>query len=642
MPRVAASLLLVLLAAGCSSGGPPAPPPTAEAPPGPPTTPRLATVRLERESPIRESSAVVLARIEGARRAIVADEDDGALIEIDLEKDEITSTTTVGARLRDLLVLADGRLAATLPDSAAVVTFTRDDKGTYHEASRARTATEPLAMALDPSDTSLYVSTGASHSLVILGAASLEPRKQFTLAREPRAVLVSGDGERVFVTHASETVVSVVPALGRTGEIETRDIGNRELCSGHGSCAGRRLARNAQAIARVADRGVVVPAAQSLPVPPRFVSKASCFGRRGSKVKLTSDGKPIGYGASDNEAGPPVINDFQTLDAATGAFFGVGMPALTARSCLLPRAAVAIGNDVLVACLGSAIVTRAKGKTFDFSAVKPERPMWRDGAFGTNVTVDSIEVPAGPTGIAVDRDGKEMVVWSSYARALTRIDAVSSRTVAKVELPRRVAREQAWLRGRELFFTNGDKRISADGRACGSCHVDGRDDGASWETGNGRRRTRLLSGEVAAGPYGWKGDSATLEDHVHRTLANLGGKGLPDDELSSLMVYVKSLPKLPSARTLDPEAEHGREIFAAADCGSCHAKGSSDRALHDVGTGGSFLTPTLAGVAMRGQLMHDGRFKDLEALVAGSPGMGRGTALGAEDRRALVHYLETL
>ena len=147
---------------------------------------------------------------------------------------------------------------------------------------------------------------------------------------------------------------------------------------------------------------------------------------------------------------------------------------------------------------------------------------------------------------------------------------------------------------------------------------------------------------MTAGPYGWKGDAATFEDHVHTTITNLDGKGLPEGALADLGAFVKSLPKLPGARGLDAAAERGKELFASADCGSCHAKGASDRAVHYVGTGGPFLTPTLTGVATRGQLMHDGRFKNLDDLLAGSPGMGRATTLATEDRRALLHYLETL
>ena len=174
--------------------------------------------------------------------------------------------------------------------------------------------------------------------------------------------------------------------------------------------------------------------------------------------------------------------------------------------------------------------------------------------------------------------------------------------------------------------------------ACASCHVDGRDDGLTWKTPSGPRRTRLLAGELKVGPYGWTGANTTLDDHVKKTIENLGGKGLPDDERASLESYVTSLPALARATKTD----RGKEIFAKADCGACHVEGRSDRMGHDVGTGGSFLTPTLAGVGTRRELMHDGRYKDLEELLAGANQMGKASLLAEDDRRALARYLETL
>src|SRR4051794_19928480 len=102
---VCLSLAVSALVACSNSGSPPPSPleaPPAAAPPAPPSAP----VRLERESTLRESGAMVLVRVEGARRALVADEDDGALVEIDLDKKAVAVATSIGTRPRDLLVLA--------------------------------------------------------------------------------------------------------------------------------------------------------------------------------------------------------------------------------------------------------------------------------------------------------------------------------------------------------------------------------------------------------------------------------------------------------------------------------------------------------------------------------------------------------
>ena len=45
--------------------------------------------------------------------------------------------------------------------------------------------------------------------------------------------------------------------------------------------------------------------------------------------------------------------------------------------------------------------------------------------------------------------------------------------------------------GRSLFHAVGTRQIAFDGRACASCHPDGRDDGLTWATQEGPRRARI-------------------------------------------------------------------------------------------------------------------------------------------------------
>jgi mono/diheme cytochrome c family protein len=131
---------------------------------------------------------------------------------------------------------------------------------------------------------------------------------------------------------------------------------------------------------------------------------------------------------------------------------------------------------------------------------------------------------------------------------------------------------------------------------------------------------------------------------VKITFKQLGGHGLPPDQLGDLLAYVRSLPTpAPAAPAAQASKEaHGKQLFVRAECDSCHTDGGSDRVVHDVGTGSSFMTPTLAGIGSRRQLMHDGRFASLDDLVAKSSGMGAGSTLSTDERRALVSYLQTL
>lgn len=635
---------------GCRRAPPPdasatAPPVIASPPPTPPPV-RAPTVHIERETPIRESSGLVLGRVSGQRRAFVADEDDAAIVEVDLETNTVARSTSLGTRPRDLILLADGTLAATLPDANAVVLLAREESGGLRETKRAALPVEPIAIGLSPDDSELFVSTGASHTLVKLGAAALDERRRWDLPSEPRAVLVANDGQHVFVSHASESVVSIVP-LEEGKEIAARDIGHGPLFLTDSPSIPRRHARNAQALVRIGERGVVVPAAQALPNPPLSSDFPMPRPRSGASedfdLPSAQGAKMSGYGVSDF-GGEPVLMDVATLDASEGSL--VKGPVIRAgTSCLLPRAAIAVNDRVLVACLGSSRIEQL------------DDPHGRSAMAVLNAIA---EVPRGPSAIASSRDGEHVFVWSAFARKLSRLatqadlrriekpskrprppaKGIERRPSSEIEVPRSVARDESWLRGRELFYSNVDTRISADNRACATCHVDGRDDGLTWSTPAGPRRTRVLAGQLENGPYGWRGEHPTLEAHVKVTFRQLRGTGLPEAELAALLTYVRSLPRPPVRKS--PDVTRGKELFASAECGSCHGDGGSDRNVHDVGTGGGFMTPTLAGIGGRRQLMHDGRYADLDALLVGAKAMGAGSSLSADDRHALVSYLETL
>ncbi len=646
LPR---AVLLLAILPGCHRPSPP-PPAAAAVPDGPP--PPAPVVRLEAEVSTRESSGLVLARIDETRRAFVADEDDQAIVEAD-PAGNTSRTTPLHARPRDLLLLPDGTLAATLPDANAIALLTRDASGAIHETRRVRTPVEPMAMGIAPDGKHVFVSSGASHTLTAYALPDWKEERRWDLPREPRAVAVANDGARVFVTHASTGWVSIVPTSG-DGAVAKVDAGNGVMCTDM-FCTGHRHARGAQAVVRIGEKGIVVPAAQVQPRPPQPRQVKMMVPRpAGSDPFDGIDSEPgprgggmAGYGMGAVEAGPPVFFDVATLDGTTGTRVSEGRFVRNGSGCLLPRAAVAAGDTLVVACLGQDRLEQFKNP---------------HGDSASNLFVTSAEVPKGPTALAVTREANALYVWSAFDRTLSRVAldamipdlpkpskhgtvqserrAMAGKPDVTLAIGRAVARDEAWLRGRELFHKNGDARISVDGRACATCHVDGRDDGLTWDTPAGPRRTRLLAGQLATAPYGWTGEHATLEVHVRNTFKQLGGKGLPEEELAALLTYVRSLPSPPR---LDPgPAQTGPELFARAECDHCHTKGGSDREVHDVGTGGAFMTPTLAGIGTRVQLMHDGRHSSLEELIEKSKRMGTGSELTPAERKVLAEYLATL
>ena len=399
---------------------------------------------------------------------------------------------------------------------------------------------------------------------------------------------------------------------------------------------------------------VLAPLVEARPHPMMFPSKMSTpmvprprqgdldfeFGSGSSQG--FGGGGITGYGVSAS-SGPPEHFELRAVSVAShksstlaGSMFG-GM------KCLLPVAAAQSKRTglVYVACAGTTRV-----EVLVTSNTTPKHPM---------------AVPGSPDAIALSPDGRRLLVWSMAARTLSahvldahlgpyglRLKAPLTAELYASAVPRVLEKDADWLAGRTLFTQTFDSRVSADGRACASCHVDGADDAIVWSTPQGKRRTRTLEGQLGTGPYGWQGEHNTLAEHIRMTEKQLGGRGLPDAERDKLVAYVRTLgaPKRTIAKDLAEQAKRGRALFVSEkyDCATCHTGGGfdSDRAVHDVGSGGKFVTPTLAGVSTRPQLFHDGAYPTLDALLAKSKGMGRANEMTADERSAMTAYLATL
>ena len=286
------------------------------------------------------------------------------------------------------------------------------------------------------------------------------------------------------------------------------------------------------------------------------------------------------------------------------------------------------------------------------------------------------KVASGPTGIVVDAARRRAIVWSQFAHTLGVIPlddtlnaqptpTVGLRLLATNIVPRYAeavasvlpahgeAMSASLALGRRLFHAAGDMAISGDGRACASCHPDGRDDALTWATPDGPRQTPILAARLAdTAPYGWNGTSLELKDHVHRTFRRLFGVGVAPREFDALLGYVRQM-KLPFARAASSaEAARGEVVFhsAEAGCATCHLDGATaDGKSHDVqsrikgDTSAQFDTPSLRFLGQSAPYFHDGRYATLGDLLRGVDGaMGHTAHLDDGDRRALLAYLEAL
>ena len=252
-------------------------------------------------------------------------------------------------------------------------------------------------------------------------------------------------------------------------------------------------------------------------------------------------------------------------------------------------------------------------------------------------------------------------MWSQFAHAITSVaigdgsDTPRPFALSSVTLPRDTRASAKIEKGRALFHATGDDRISGDGRACASCHPDGRDDSLAWSSPNGPRQTPILAGRLSgAAPYGWNGDAIDVSTHLVQTFKRLGGKGITGDEKEALMAYVGSMRPPPARKVNDPPAVlRGQAIFRSsqAECSSCHGTDGDlpDGVNHDVKSRvqgdqrTKFDTPSLRFVSGSAPYFHDGRFKDLKTLLSKTDGkMGHTKHLAASDLSDLEAYLESL
>jgi mono/diheme cytochrome c family protein len=345
-----------------------------------------------------------------------------------------------------------------------------------------------------------------------------------------------------------------------------------------------------------------------------------------------------GYGGGVSATATPAVAAFSP-DGQAGA---TGGGQVFGSRCLLPRGASLAddGKRLLVVCAGSdelvEISVRSKG-------LRVHR---------------ILRVPKGPSGVAFDPASKQAIVWSAFERVVSTVSfdkepKVTSRTtvVRRAEAP-----PDEVLRGRALFHATFDGRVSSDGRACASCHPDGRDDALTWSAPGGARQTPMLFARIAGtAPFGWDGDAKDLAHHLSHTTARLGGSGLTARNVADIEAYLGWL-RPPTAPEYDDGraslVARGREVFNAssAECSTCHAGDPlTDGDTHDVASRGkgdrlkAFDTPSLRFVARSAPYFHDGRYASLDALVAGVDGtMGHTAQLSPDDRAALLAYLETL
>ncbi len=257
-----------------------------------------------------------------------------------------------------------------------------------------------------------------------------------------------------------------------------------------------------------------------------------------------------------------------------------------------------------------------------------------------------------PLGVITPLDGGQPIAVAHHPRVGVVVQLRAPASLAVIRAPGAVdGLEERVALGARFSDDPGHARFHAPTRlgiACASCHPEGGDDGHVYHfPRDGLRRTQPLTGGVLRGaPYHWRGELTTFEALLAQTLeTRMGGEPASPAQVAQLAGWLDAIADLPGPSPRDEAASRrGAALFEDPEvgCATCHpGPRGTDGQAHDVGTGGRFVTPPLAGIAARAPYLHDGCAQTLEDrfTICHTEGHGRLDHLEPAQRADLVAYV---
>ena len=497
-------------------------------------------------------------------------------------------------------------------------------------AGRISVGHQPYGVAVSPGDGTILVSNQGDGTVSVISSA-LVVKKILPIVETPRALAVTADGSRAYVTH--------LLTRGEAGAVTEIDL------------TGLLVSRTNAIV---------------LDTSPDTTSSGGGFPNMLGALAIHPAGRAAWFGGlkANTGRGLFVNGEMPRPENTVRGFFGKMNLASTTEE--LERRIDANDSDSVSGMAFSpngrwAYVTHQGAgmlSVYDLSAATLINP----GDGNTVSFAARIDLGHAPQGIVVSADGQRGYVANYLSRDVQVLDLSNSRMPAVLStvpvtnepLPPAIAN------GKRLFYRSREPRHSfANYIACASCHADGGGhDGRTWDftnRGEGLRNTHDLRGRggAAHGPVHWSGNFDEIQDFENDIVRFFGGTGLAQDgqppnpplgaanagrsaDLDDLAAYVSSLtaparsPFRNTDGTLSDTALRGKALFLspALQCASCHVPPRfTDSVLtanpanfvrHDVGTltpasgqrlGGpldGLDTPSLLGLWDSAPYLHDG------------------------------------
>lgn len=529
---------------------------------------------------------VAMTLVDGDRSLIVANRRAGTVLLVDTETRTPRCETSIGKRLSGIAALPGDTWLLVTDEAAHELVLIQRANDELKVVARQNVPEHPVSIQVSPDGKYCCVASLWSRKLAVItvqldGQPALALSKTIPLPFAPRQQLLVDRGERLVVADAFGGKLAVIdPARGEIESVRELLAHNiRGLCL---NAEGNRLLVAHQVLNSLAHTttddvhwGMLMGNTVHSLMLKNVLDREQDFLRDSITYPLGE----AGHGAAD-----------------PGAIAAVGRE---------PGAGDASDRELAAVISGTG-----------------EIELFSEAGLGSR----RVRVGGRPTELAVSRDGRLVYVADELDDSISIVDAKEATLAARISLPRPELTQAD--RGERLFY---DGRLAHDGwMSCHSCHTDGHSNGlVNDNLGDGSfgapKRVLSLLGVGKTAPWAWNGEVKELEVQIKKSVTTtMRGRVPSDEQVAALAAFVRTLEPPPAVVPAGPGdregIERGRAVFAARNCGRCHAPpeytsaGVYDVGLKDEAGNAKFNPPSLRGVGQRDRLFHDNRAASLEEV----------------------------
>jgi len=564
-------------------------------------------LRWAQPRPHHDAPAGLVVSPNGLKIYIALDDRD-EVAEADTASRQILRRVTVPGRPFGLALDTAGKnLFVTCRDGDRLAVL---DTKTLQETGSIAVGMAPVAVAFcrTAAGDRLVVANSMSDDISVLSVSPLQELGRPSAGREPFAVAVTSDGTRAFVANRMVRLVSVktIPAseITEINPMTARTVHREALDSAHLS------------------EGISAVPARSWMLTPLVKVR--------NLVPITQVAN--GWVMSSGLA----VTDTKTGDV-------IQMPLDEANNYFADPSGIAVdpsGQRAFVASGGGDVVTVVDLDRLAAWLEKADSAARQEAIYDMSLSPEYVtaRIPTerNPKQLALSPDGGTLFVAERLQDSILAVDTKSLAVQGRIVLGDGGLNDP--IRRGERVFTRAAYTFQHQ-FSCRSCHPDGHVDGLSYDfdttgIGDNLLDNRSLMGVAGTEPFKWNGRNPSLEVQCGPRFAKvlMRTDPIPQKELVDLTTFIKSLPpQRVMARSADgkltPSQARGKAIFFATStptgkeipherrCATCHRPPLySARLSFDVGTGGTFDTPHLLGVADTAPYLHDGRALSLEEI----------------------------